>query len=61
MSDKLLLQAGLELVKILLNGAFNLSTTLKIPPEEVDAEFQKAKAEFERHGPPTWRTNNGGD
>jgi hypothetical protein len=48
MGNELFAQVGIELVKMLLSGAVNMAKTLKIPADQVDAEFEKVKAEFDK-------------
>ena len=51
MSDKILVQAGMELVRMLISGAINMAKTLSIPDEKIDEEFKKAKEAFDKvHG-----------
>jgi hypothetical protein len=51
MREELLIKAGLELVKALIQGALGLAKTLNIPDEKLDAAFAKAKAEFDANDP----------
>jgi hypothetical protein len=61
MGEELLIKAGLELIKGLLQGALGLAKTLNIPDAKIDAAFAKAKAEFDANDPTRgdpWRSTD---
>lgn len=49
--EELLIQVGIELVKMLMNGAAALAKTLSVPDDKIDEAFQAAKAEFLKNDP----------
>lgn len=55
MGNEALVLAGIELVKILLNGAFAMAKTLNVPDDKLDEAFAAAKAEFLKNDPENFK------